>query len=462
MAIDPLADAAPRCYWTDRPAPGPPPLPLAGPATADLVVVGGGLTGLWAAVEARAADPQLDVALVESRTVGFGASGRNGGFVSESLTHGLAHGLALWPDEMATLLRMGRENIAETAAFLEREGISPGLRMCGKTHVAVQPHQVQELVEAESLLREHGEDAVLWDRDTAVKDVDAAPTHAALRTRTGGGLVDPAALVWGLREVALRLGVRIYENTPARAVDHAGAGLDVATDGGTLRTGRALLATAASPPLLRRLRSYVLPVYDHVLVTEPLTRQQWDRVGWAERQGLTTAGNQFHYSRPTDDGRILWGGYDAVYYFGNGMGAAREQRDASHRLLARHFAQMFPQLDDVRFTHRWAGPIDSTSRFTPAFGTAMGGRVGYVVGFTGLGVGASRFGARTALDLLYGRETERTALTMVRRHPVPFPPEPLRWPLVQITRSALAREDRAGRRGGWLRVLDRFGVGFNS
>ena len=177
---------------------------------------------------------------------------------------------------------------------------------------------------------------------------------------------------------------------------------------------------------------------------------------------MTDAGNQFHYYRRTADDRILWGGYDAVYYFGNRTDPSREQRDRSHGLLAAQFFDTFPQLEGLRFTHRWAGLIDSTSRFTPVFGTAMAGRLGYAVGFTGLGVGASRFGARTALDLLAGRSTERTELELVRRKPVPFPPEPLRFPLVQFTRAALAREDIAGRRGLWLRTLDRFGIGFNS
>jgi glycine/D-amino acid oxidase-like deaminating enzyme len=237
----------------------------------------------------------------------------------------------------------------------------------------------------------------------------------------------------------------------------------VRTATGSIDARRVVIATNAFPGPLRRLRSWVLPVYDHVLVTEPLGAERLERLGWRENQGVSDAGNQFHYYRRTPDDRILWGGYDAIYYFGNRIDVALEQRPASHRLLARHFFETFPQLEDLRFTHRWAGVIDSTTRFTPVFGTALGGRVAYAVGFTGLGVGSSRFGARVALDLVGGRETERTRLDMVRRKPVPFPPEPLRWALVQATRGALARQDRdGGHRGLWLRTLDRFGVGFNS
>lgn len=461
-AVPALADAVPRPFWTDRPDAPTPCEPLISATKCDLLVIGGGLTGLWAVIEAKASDPSADVVLLEGSEIAFGASGRNGGFFSESLSHGVAHGRALWPDELPTLLRLGRENIREIIEFLASEGIDAGLRMCGKTAVAVKPHQIEELRAAVALHQEYGESAVMLDADEVRADVDSPTYLGGMRVRSGGGLLDPALLCWGLKRVALARGVRIHEHSPVTGLQPAKSGIAVRTERATVTARRVLLATNAYPPLLRRLRSRVLPIYDHVLVTEPLTGAQLTAIGWRESQGITDAGNQFHYYRRTADDRILWGGYDAVYYFCNRTDSGREQRDRSHELLAAQFFQTFPQLTGLRFTHRWAGLIDSTSRFTPVFGTAMGGRLGYAVGFTGLGVGASRFGARTALDLLAERTTERTELELVRRKPFPFPPEPLRYPLVQFTRAALAREDEAGRRGIWLRTLDRFGIGFNS
>jgi glycine/D-amino acid oxidase-like deaminating enzyme len=457
-----LRDAVPTPLWWDRPgAPDPHPQ-LTGDAVADLVVVGGGLTGLWAAICAKDEDPSCDVLLLEAATIAHGASGRNGGFISDSLTHGLAHGVATWPDEMPTLLRLGRENLAEMAAFCSREDIDASLRLCGKSLVATRPHHVRELAAAYELHREHGEDVELLDAEQAQADV-ASPTYlGALRSRSGGGLVDPTALCWGLARAAVRRGVRIHEGTPAAGVEPHGGGARVRTQHGSVTAKRVLLATNAFPPLLRRLRNWVIPVHDHVLATEPLTAAQLASLGWAEGQGLTDAGNQFHYYRRTADDRIVFGGYDAVYYRGARTEPVSTQVDRSHELLARHFAETFPQLADVRFTHRWSGVIDTTSRFTPLFGLAMGGRVSYAVGYTGLGVGSSRFGARVALDLLAGRDTERTRLAMVRRRPVPFPPEPVRYPVVQLTRAAMARQDDTGRRGLLLRTMDRFGVGFDS
>jgi glycine/D-amino acid oxidase-like deaminating enzyme len=285
--------------------------------------------------------------------------------------------------------------------------------------------------------------------------------------RTDAGLVDPGRLVDGLRAAAEGLGVRVFEGTRAEALEdvggRAGGAVVVRADGGRVRARRVLLATSAFPPLLRAIRRYVVPVYDYALVTEPLSAAQREAIGWRRRQGLSDGANQFHYYRLTPDDRILFGGYDAVYRYGGPVAPQHDDDDHSFARLGAHFFHLFPQLRGLRFAYRWGGAIDTSSRFSVFFGTAHGGRVAYAVGYTGLGVGATRFGARVALDLLDGRETEATRLRYVRRRPVPFPPEPLRSAVVQLTRNRLAAADRnEGRRGVWLRTLDRLGLGFDS
>jgi glycine/D-amino acid oxidase-like deaminating enzyme len=224
-----------------------------------------------------------------------------------------------------------------------------------------------------------------------------------------------------------------------------------------------VVATNGFPPLVRAIRRYVVPVYDYVLVTEPLSAEQRAAIGWANRQGTGDCTNQFHYYRLTEDDRILWGGYDAIYHYGNAVAPSLEDRDATYSLLSEHFFQTFPQLEGLTFTHRWAGVIDTCSRFCVMWGTALSDKAAYAVGYTGLGVASTRFGARVALDLVDGLDTERTRLRFVRSKPLPFPPEPLRWASIQLTRRALDRADRnQGRRGVWLRTLDRFGLGFDS
>jgi glycine/D-amino acid oxidase-like deaminating enzyme len=237
----------------------------------------------------------------------------------------------------------------------------------------------------------------------------------------------------------------------------------VRTDHGYVRAPRVALATNVFPSLLKRNRLMTVPVYDYVLMTEPLTHQQFAEIGWKNRQGMADMANQFHYYRLSADDRILFGGYDAVYRFRGPVDPVHDDDEHSFARLSAHFLHTFPQLEGLRFAYRWGGAIDTSSRFSVFFGTALGGRVAYAVGYTGLGVGATRFGARVALDLLDGRETEATRLRYVRRRPVPFPPEPLRWAVVQFTRNRLAAADlRDGRRGLWLRTLDRLGLGFDS
>jgi glycine/D-amino acid oxidase-like deaminating enzyme len=458
-----LADAVPQVFWTDRPTLRPVARsPLTGSGhRADLVVVGGGFTGLWAAIQAKEEDPSRDVVVLEAGRLGVGASGRNGGFVSPSLTHGLAQGLAQWPDEVATLERLGAENMAGIAATVAAYGIDADFHVPGEMTLALTEHQVPAVRAAYELHRQHGVAAEYLDAEAARSRV-SSPAYLAGWTDPTVGLVDPARLVWGLADAAESLGVRLHEDTAVRGFERDGSGLRVRTEWGSVSAGAVLVGTNAYQGVLRRLRAYVLPVYDHVLMTEPLTGAQLGSLGWAGREGLADAGNQFHYYRLTGEDRILFGGYDANYHFPGRIDADLEQSEASHGLLAKHFFEIFPQLEGLRFTHRWGGVIDTTSRFTPVFGTAFGGRLAYAVGYTGLGVASTRFGARVGLDLLSGRSTELTSLGMVRRKPVPFPPEPIRYAAVRATRSALAAEDRTGRRGLWLKTLDRFGVGFDS
>lgn len=457
------ADAEPRPFWLDRADAPAPAAPLEGQAACDLAIVGGGLSGLWAAVLAKEDDPGRDVVLCEAEAVGFGASGRSGGFILSSLTHGISNGLARFGDELAALERLGRENLAQTAATLGRYGIDCDLELTGDIAVALESHEEAWLAEQAEALRRFGHDAELLDAEAMRSEVRSPTYRAGLWTRTSGGVVDPARLVWGLRRVALGLGVRLFEGTAVTGISRRGAGIALRTAGGSVAARQALLATSAYRPLLRRVRRRIVPVYDYVLVTEPLSAQQRESIGWRRRQGIGDSANRFHYYRLIADDRILWGGYDAVYHFANRVAPELEERDASYAMLASHFFTTFPQLDGLRFSHRWAGPIDTCARFCAFYGTSHGGRVAYVAGHTGLGVGASRFGARVALDMLAGRRTEATSLRYARTRPLPFPPEPLRWGVIQLTVNRLAAADRRqGRRGVWLRLLDRLGLGFDS
>jgi glycine/D-amino acid oxidase-like deaminating enzyme len=419
-------------------------------------VVGGGYSGLWTAVLAKERDPSRDVVLLEARRIGWAASGRNGGFCSASLTHGKDNGAQRFPDEIDLLERLGRQNLTEIESAIGRYGIDCDFELTGALSVATEPHQVTWLQEAD--------EGDYLDQD-AVRAEVASPTYlAGLWERDSNALVDPAKLAWGLADAAERLGVRIHEDTTVADLDRDGASMVVRTSSGhRVRADRVALGTNAFPSLVRRVRWHTVPVYDYALMTEPLSDAQLASVGWRNRQGIDDCGNQFHYYRLAADNRILWGGYDAIYHFGRRISGDLDHRPRTFDLLARQFFDTFPQLEGLRFTHQWGGVIDTCTRFFAFYGTAYGGRAAYALGYTGLGVGATRFGANVMLDLLDGRETERTALRMVRTKPLPFPPDPFAFAGVQLTRWSLAAADRnGGRRNLWLRTLDRFGLGFDS
>lgn len=458
-----LAKARPAIFWTDSPAAPEQAPQLRWGSSADLVIVGGGFTGLWVALQARAENPGRSVVILEAARLGFGASSRNGGFLEASITHGLGNGVAHWPDEIDHLLRLGDDNYAAILAFLAEHDLDVGCEQTGVIHVATQPWHRADLDDFGWLMSAHDRRCEILDRDAMRAHVDSPTYLGGLVDPNGTSIVDPARLVWGLRSVAERLGVGVFENGPVVGIQRSGDRLEVRTATGSVRARKVIVATNAYARPVRAMRRYIVPVYDYVLMTEPLSAQQLASIGWEGRQALADVSNQFHYYRLTTDNRILWGGYDAVYRFGSRIGPALDQAGTTHETLADHFFATFPQLEGLVFTHRWAGPIGTTSRFTATWGSGLDGDLVWVGGYTGLGVAASRFGARVALDLVDGEETERTQLGMVRKRPIPFPPEPFRYLGIEMTRRALARADEHhGRRGPWLRLLDRFGIGFDS
>ena len=457
-----LAEVAYRPYWLDVPSRFDPRPLLVGEIRCDVAIVGAGFTGLWSALEARRADPSAEIAVIEAGTVASGATGRNGGFLDASLTHGLSNGAAHFSAELSRLEALGLANLDAIEATVRESGIDCGFERTGTIEVATAAWQARELAHALELALEHGHVARVLGRDE-VRSKVASPTYeAGLETSGRTALVDPARLALGLASAAEATGVTIFERTEVKALQRAGGSVLLTTARGTVRAGRVILATNAYRPLVRRVRPYVLPVYDYVLVTEPLSPAQRASLGWHGRQGLSDGGNQFHYYRLTADDRVLFGGYDAIYHFSNGLRDSLDRRPQTFSRLSRHLLSTFPQLEGVRLTHAWGGAIDTCSRFCAFYGTAYGGRVAYATGFTGLGVGASRFAARVMVELLSG-EGDLLDLELVRSRPVPFPPEPLRWAVVQATRASLASADRnEGRRNLWLRSLDKVGLGFAS
>lgn len=456
---DSLAGTKHSCFWTDDVADQAAQYPaLPGDTRVDDAVVGGGYAGLWTAIKLKTEHPERRVLLLEAVRVGWAASGRNGGFCEASITHGEPNAEARWPEETGTLRRLGYENLDAIERFIADNKLDVDFERTGQLSVANAPHQVGWLGESD---------------DPAVVTLDAAQVQERIASPTflGGEFsphenanLHPAKLAAELARHAASIGVEIHEGTPVKRLDGGSdTPIQLTTERGTVTAERVALCTNVFPSLLKRYRFHTVPVYDYVLMTEPLTDEQLASIGWDGREGLADMANQFHYSRLTKDNRILWGGYDAVYFAGGKIRPEHEDRMESHRRLASHFFTTFPQLAGVKFTHRWAGVIDTSTRFCAFFGQAHGGRVQYVSGFTGLGVGATHFAADVIVDRLEGRVTERTELKMVRDVPLPFPPEPAASIGINLTRWSMDRADHnEGKRNLLLKTLDALGLGFDS
>jgi len=462
MTTDPrFANARPVPYWFDTVAESAVCAPATSDCACDLAIVGGGFTGLWSALKARERHPDARIVVLEAKGCGQDASGRSGGFCAPSISHGVSNALSRHAAEAETLIRLGQENLDAYALDLDRYGMNAGFQRCGKLNVAATPWQVAGLNDMARKYERFGIAHTLLE-GAALREKLDSPVYGAGLFEPAYALVNPAMMVSELRRVCLAHDITIHEQTAVSALTRDGAGMRLQTAQATLTARQVILATNSAEPLLRRLRLSIIPIYDYSLVTEPLSEAQWTSIGWTGPHGIADSGNQFHYFRKTPDNRMLWAGYDAIYHYGSARDEARLQRPESFGRLADQFAAAFPPLAGVRFDYTWGGIIDTSARTTFFSGLAGGGRVAYAMGFTGQGVSASRFAALTMLDRLDGADTERTRLKMPSRLAVPFPPEPLRSVAVSLAQRGLAHEDATGKRSRFLKLLDAFGIGFDS
>ncbi len=458
-AFPPIEEA---CYWMARRR-RPPAEPLAGDLEADVAIVGGGFTGLWTAHFLKEIEPSLSVCLVERRAAGFGGSGRNAGIVGEALDH--SHELAIAHfglDEARELARVGRENLDELERFVAERRIDADFRRPGQLTVALTgAHRASLESAARAAERVGMADCRLLSREETRAEI-ASPLYEGSLLSPRNALVDPAGLVEGLRGEAIRSGVRVFEGTPVESISRDGGRVLVRAASGSVRARRAVLGTNAySHQLFPSLKHRFLPLYDYVLVSRPLSASEREAIGWKRGQGVVDARTFFNYYRLTADGRILWGTSEAAYYPGNRVDASCDHSPSHDASLRASFRRHFPQLAFLEFPFAWGGPIASTTRLTPFFGT-LDGRIAYGLGYTGHGIGSTRVAGKILAHLALERRSPLLDLSMVRRKPLPFPPEPLRRLAVAAVTRALRRADAGRAAGPLLKILDALGIGFSS
>ena len=401
--------------------------------------------------------------MLEAERVGSGASGRNGGFCAASLTHGLGNGLRHFPDEIDVLEAEGQRNLAELVAFVRDERIDCDLEATGVLDVATEPWQVEDLQAWVELAARHGTELEYLDRDAVQAEVHSPRWLAGVRAGADHTvMLDPAKLACGLAAAAERRGATIHEGSAVTALRRRAGGVRVTTAGGaTIDADHVLVATSAYSGWLRRLTPLFVPVYDYVLVTEPLTPAQRASIGWAGREGMSDAGNQFHYFRLTADDRILWGGYDAIYHPGNRVDAGpRRPARRRSRSSARQFVETFPQLDGhpvharLGRRHRHDDAVHRHVRRGARRARPLRARL-----HRASASGSSRWAAGILRDRLLRPDSPLLRLELVRSRPFPIPPEPIRTPAVELMRQVIGRRPRG--RARFLRAMDALGIGFD-
>lgn len=483
--------------------------PLVGRREADIAIIGAGLTGLWTAIFLKRLDPKQEIVVVEQGTAAYGASGRNAGMLEEGIDHSHELAIAHFGRREATRLAgLGVENIRDLLRFLEERRIDCDLERTGQLHVALLPSQVGELRESAEVTRQLGL--------THFRFLDAAETRAELNCaryeaallNPNSCILDPVKLVEGLKREAARAGTVFHERTRVTAIEKTNGGVRLRTAHlpgvaeapaarmeatgvaaerlqaaaarlkaaaaraqaavapgaeGELVARRLILATNAyTHQIFPRLLSRFIPLYDYILVSEPLTAEQMSRIGWRRRQGVTDTRTFFKYYRLTADNRILWGTSEAAYYSGNRVDAGCDHSQRHYAELRASFRRHFPALGDLEFPYAWGGPICSTTRFTPFFGSAEGGRILYGLGYTGHGLGNTHLAGQILAHMALERPCPLLDLALVRKKPFPYPPEPLRNLAVRAVTRALRRVDAGGRPGLLLRCLDAMGIGLSS
>jgi glycine/D-amino acid oxidase-like deaminating enzyme len=430
-----------QIYWQET-VEQPPIKVLGADLRADVAIVGGGFTGLWTAVYLKRADPRLEVVVLEAEQIAFGATGRNTGNAITKLDRGLAHLESRLGLERARILfNAVARAVDEIGRVCQEVEIDCDYRKTGWLNVATNPGQERRLrVDFEAGERIGIEGLRLLSRDEIRARVNS-PTYLAGLFNPASAVVNPTQLAVGLARHARELGVQVYEDSAVRGWERATRDGELETEHGRVTAQQIVIATNAwRPPCVPRV---VMPVYSYIVATPPLSEAQWETVGWKGFETVLDKRNYFHYARRTADGRILWGGTDALYHFGSKIAPRFDSHGSTADRLRRTFHETFPQLGEIGFTHAWGGPVAITASFHPCFGSVAGGRIHYGVGYCGHGVAVANLGGRILRDLVLHRDTDETNLPLVGDNAYRMPTEPLRWFGARVTRSWMRKQDRS-------------------
>ena len=418
-------------------------------AEADVAILGGGYTGLWTAYYLLRENPGLRVAVVEKEIVGFGASGRNGGWCSSKfpVTPRMLE-QRFGRDAARFLMLAMNASVDEIARFCQDEQIDAYFHKGGILTLARGAYQLPLIREAYAGYERLGLSSQyhLMSAEEARQRVNVTEVHGALHASENAS-VHPGRLVRGLARAIEQHGAVIYERT--EVTDFAGgAAPRLLTPGGELRAKKALvLAGEAYLTRLSKLHRALLPVYSLIALTEPLTERQWSQIGWQNRESLASSNYTVDYLTRTPDGRILFGSRGAPYRFGSKITDDQDRHAETHARIRRTVVEWFPMLEGIKFTHTWGGPVGMPRDWMPAVAFDPATRIGFARGYTGQGVSTTNLAGRVLAGLIAGRRSGLETLPLAQRQSPDWEREPLRWIVVRLMQDAFLRIDTAAKTG---------------
>jgi glycine/D-amino acid oxidase-like deaminating enzyme len=436
-------------YWIEEAGTDAPRPALSGAREADVLVVGGGYTGMWTAWYARQLEPEARVVLLEAEEVcGHGPSGRNGGFCN-AMWFSLASMRDRWGAEGALATAHAAQAAVERIErFCVEQEVDAWFRPAGYVQVSTAPAHDSSWLDAVAACREMGVPEMLrpLSRDEVAERCHSPAFRAGAESPTSA-TVQPARLALGLREKLLAAGVEIYESSPVRAFREAGDGVEAKTDGGSVRAARGVLAIGSAAKARRGpLRSRLTVASSHIVLTEPVS-DVLEQLGWTGGECITDSRSLLHYFRTTNDGRIAFGWGGGRIAMGARTKGRAEVDPAVIAGAADHLHDYFPQLRGRQITHAWGGPIDASPTHLPAITTLGQSRAFVAAGYTGNGVGPSNMVGRTLASLSLGRSDEHTHLAFIDPKTPRVPPEPFHWIGGESIRFAIEKKEEAEMKG---------------